>query len=75
MRLNQEPQHLLRRAIATHIQETAEELLYWMEELDKLPAAADGLAVAAPILLAAQGKTAHWAAPYGVVRARRKFAR
>lgn len=32
----QEPIQLIRHAMAKHIKEVAQELLYWMEELNKL---------------------------------------
>jgi hypothetical protein len=75
MRPNSEPKHLLRQAIATHIQKTAEELLYWIEELDKFPTAAAATGRAASPPAAADRKIVPWVARHGVARARRKLAR
>ena len=36
MQAEQEPIQLIRHAMAKHIKEVAQELLYWMEELNKL---------------------------------------
>lgn len=36
MHVEQEPMQLIRQAMAQHIKEVAQELLYWMEELSKL---------------------------------------
>ena len=36
MHAEQEPIQLIRHAMAKHIKEVAQELLYWMEELNKL---------------------------------------
>ncbi len=53
---------LLRQAITHHIRDTADEMLYWMDELEKLSSAVGALGAPAGVLV--EEPSTHWADRY-----------